>query len=156
MCCECYRTLRSFGPVYEGEHLRNLELRLPRVLQLSAPGVITSCPGRCPVMEHEMASDLTSCYEMCSMTGYLVQMVPAVSWGSTMASESVYQTAKPCVGWDLLIDGSMNPLVRASLGKALGASAWEEILTPHLQVGMSSSFLTTYPHLRFREFLCES
>lgn len=103
-----------------------------------------------------MALDLTSCYEMCSMTGYLLQTVPAVSWGSTTVSESVSQTAKLCVQWDLLCNGSVNPLVRALLGKALGASAWEDILTPHLRVGMSSSFLTTYPHLRFREFLCES
>lgn len=40
---------RAFGPPYEGGHMRNLELRVPRVLlvrgELSTPGVITSCPG---------------------------------------------------------------------------------------------------------------
>lgn len=56
--------------------------------------------------------------------------------------------------WDLLHGSSS--LARASSEEAWGASAWEEILTLHLRAGMSSSFLTTYPHLRFREFLCES
>lgn len=98
-----------------------------------------------------MALELIPCYEMCSI-GYSLRVVPV----STVVSESVSWPVEPCMEWDLLCDANANPLVRASLGKALGASAWEEILTPHLRAGMSSFFLTTYPHLRFREFLCES